>query len=126
MDQRGRIRSLTLVLASSVLAAACALTEPPPPAGTVMLQIQVRNVSDEPLGELGVKVRGGTLPNAAQPPWVAANSTTMVTFHVPISDEWWLAVNGIGIVVGERLQRNLRGGACLEFSSTTNADFSCG
>lgn len=118
------MRSLTLGIALSILAAACALTEPPLPPGTVTLQIQVRNQSDEPLGELGVKVRGGVLPNAAQPPWVPANSATMVTFFVPVSDEWWLAVDGIGIVVGERL-RHLGGGACLEFSTSMNADFSC-
>ena len=120
------LRSVAVAVgvALSVLAAACALIEAPPPAGTVMVQVQVRNVSDAPLGELGVKVRGGVLPNSAQPPWVPADSTTVVTLHVPISDEWWIAVNGIGVVVGERARRLPRS-ECLEFTTNTVATFGC-
>ena len=45
------LRSVTLGLALSVLAEACALVEPPIPAGTRAFQVDVRNLSDAPVGE---------------------------------------------------------------------------
>jgi hypothetical protein len=86
----------------SVLAAACSSVEPPPPTGTIAVPIRVRNLSDAPLGELGVKVPKGMLAGAAQPPWVPAGATTVVTFYVPPNGEWWVALNGIGVFVGDR------------------------
>ena len=122
------LRSVTLSVALSVLAAACALVEqpvPPVPLGTTPVQVQVRNLSDAPVGELGVKVRGG-MQHAAQPPSVPGDSTTTVTFYVPNDGEWWIAVNGIGVVEGQDFQGLRRNEACLiEFSSNMAARNTC-
>jgi hypothetical protein len=89
-----------------------------------MVQATVRNKSDAPVGELGVKVRGGLY--AAQPPWVPADSTTTVTFWVPMKDQWWIAVNGIGFVDGSKFQREGRQNKCMiELSANKVAVLSC-
>jgi hypothetical protein len=122
------LRSVTLSVAVSVLAAACALVEPPVPPGTTPIQVEVHNLSDAPVGELGVKVRqdGGTLLHAAQPPSVPEDSTATVTFHVPANDEWWIAVNGIGLLEGRRFERFGRDEACLiEFSGNMDLRLRC-
>lgn len=122
------LRSVTLSFALCVLAAACALVEPPVPPGSRVLQVPVRNLSDAPVGELGVKVRGATL-YAAQPPSVPADSTTTVTFYVPSKGEWWIAVNGIGLVEGRQFEefQPVRGNEpCLiVFDADLSARYTC-
>ncbi len=89
------LRSVTLGVAMSVLAAACALVEPPVPpvpAGTIPLQVQVQNMRQEP-AELTVRTRDGVLAGAVQPATLPGNSTTDVTFYAP-PGEWSIRVNG--------------------------------
>ena len=120
------LRCLALGLALSVLAAACALAEPPP--GTVRVEVEVHNRSHTPVEGLGIKVPGGMLLHAVEPPSVPADSTTMVTLHVPLDDKWWIAVNGIGVLEGQALRMHLGSGCPLsiEFSARGAARYDCG
>ena len=78
------LRSVTLGVALSILAAACALVEAPVPAGTFVLSGEVRNMRAVPV-ELEVRTPTGALPGAVQPASLPAGpSTTKVTYHVPI------------------------------------------
>ena len=86
------LRAVTIGVALSVLAAACALLEQPPPAGTRMVQIEVRNMREHPT-DLGVTTLSGPLPGAAQPASLQAQSTSTVTFHIPMTGDWWIKVN---------------------------------
>ena len=89
------LRSVTLGLALSVLVAACALVEQPPPpvpAGTIPLQVQVQNMRREP-AEFTVRTPDGVLAGAVQPATVPGDSTTDVTFYAP-PGEWSIRVNG--------------------------------
>ena len=83
---------LRFAIAAGVLVAACALTEPLPPAGTVPLQIQVANRSPREV-DLAVMIDGRPIPGSAQPPVLAAGATARVVFHVPIAAGWTLSVN---------------------------------
>jgi hypothetical protein len=47
------LRPIVLALASGLLVAACALVDPPAPAGTVMLQINVNNQFGLPVDDVG-------------------------------------------------------------------------
>jgi hypothetical protein len=78
--------------AAGMLVAACALTEPLPPAGTVPLQIEVANKSAREV-DLAVSIEGRPLPGSAQPPVLAAGATADVVFYVPIAAGWMLSVN---------------------------------
>jgi hypothetical protein len=78
--------------AAGMLVAACALTEPLPPAGTVPLQIEVANKSAREV-DLAVSIEGRPLPGSAQPPVLAAGATADVVFYVPIAAGWTLSVN---------------------------------
>ena len=86
------LRSVTLGVVFSVLAAACALVEPPVPAGTVTVQGEVRN--DRGPVELEMTTPAGVVPGAVQPASLPADSTTQVTFHLPTTGEWTITVNG--------------------------------
>ncbi len=119
------LRSVTLGVALSVLAAGCALVEPPPPAGTRSFQAQVRNPRPVP-AELTITTPAGALPGAVQlPASVPAFSEAIVTFHVPIQGEWAFAVNGDDQLGWEELTPNI--GVCtMEFvMGDGNSSFSC-
>ena len=94
------LRSVTLGLTLFILAAACALVEPPPPAGTRPIQVQIENRRPGPvqltIASHAVVLEGAAdeLTGVAQPASVPAGSTTNVTFHVPINRDWWIGFNG--------------------------------
>ena len=94
------LRSVTLGIAMSVLAAACALVEPPPPPGTAMTVAQVTN-SDPFEVELAVTTPSGVLPGAVQPSRLPARGTDDVTFYLPIAGEWTITVNGTAMFFRE-------------------------
>jgi hypothetical protein len=75
-----------LVLASALLVAACALVDPPAPAGTVMLQINVNN-------QFGLPVEVGVTAGEARPPTVPAKTKGDVQFFVPMGRPWTITVN---------------------------------
>ena len=107
------LRSVTIGVALSVLAAACALVEQPPPPGTVMVQAEVHNARG--LVKLTVVTPpGSVLPGAVQPAYVPAGSTTNVTFYVPTSGQWWIAVNGTDDIDGADFSKHLRQGCRIE------------
>jgi hypothetical protein len=89
------LRSITLGLAMSVLATACALVETPPTAGTVRLQVEVRNASTV-LVELVVSTDTGELPGSVQPASVAPGPSADVVLSVPTDHAWTLDVEPIG------------------------------
>jgi hypothetical protein len=124
------LRSVTLGLALSVLAAACALVEPPAPPGTYMVQIEVRNEQPNPV-RFAVYVRGQPLAAAVQPPSVPAGpSRTAVTFYLPIADDWDIAIDGgdIGGITGQGVDPTFRRECPLviELPATGDWQFGCG
>ena len=86
-------RSVTLGIALSVVAAACALVEPLAPPGTVPTQARVKNLEKFPV-ELAVKTSTGVLAGAVAPASLPANGTAQVTFYLPVGGDWWITVNG--------------------------------
>ena len=88
------LRSVTLGLVLSVQAAACALVEPPAEADVFIVLGEVRNMTPDPV-ELGVRTDAGSIPGAVQPASVPAGpSSTNVTFHLPVTGEWYITANG--------------------------------
>ena len=81
------LRSVTLGLALSVVVTACALVEPPIPAGTFALQGEVRNAKAEPV-QVEVRTSAGAVPGAVQPGFAPAHATTKVTFYIPLAGHW--------------------------------------
>ena len=121
------LRSVTLGLALSVLAAACALVEPPVPAGTFALPGEVRNMRAVPV-ELEVRTPTGTLPGAVQPASLPAGpSTTKVTYHVPITGQWSIAVDGDPYIVSGDFGAEIRQGCTLglELSADGSSGYGC-
>ena len=87
------LRSVTLGLALFLLAAGCALIEPPPPPGTVKFQVEVRNASRDRY-ELVVETDGRAVDGSVQPASVAPGSSASVTLSVPIDQTWELFAGG--------------------------------
>ena len=81
------LRSVTLGFALSVLAAACALVEPPVPPGTFALLGEVRNAKAGPV-QVEVRTPAGAVPGAVQPAVAPAHATTKVTFYIPLAGDW--------------------------------------
>jgi hypothetical protein len=98
------LRLVGFGLAAGVLVAACALTEPVAPPGTIPVQLEVANRSPRP-AELAVVAPGsGVIPNAAQPPSVAAGTTGEVVFHVPMTGDWEIVVNDASLLIRQDLK----------------------
>ncbi len=107
------LRSVTFVLALSVLAAACALVEPPVPAGTFAVQGEVRNMRPGPV-ELEVRTPAGVLPGAVQPASLPPGpSTAKLMYHLPITGEWWIAVNGDPYIASGDFGAEIRQGCTI-------------
>ncbi len=98
------LRSVTLGIALSVLAAACAVVEQPVPAGTTPVQAQIRNNTGHP-AEIIVLTPTGPLQGAAQPGSVPAGVTADVTLYLPLGQDYVLGVGGV-----HRLGRGVNGG----------------
>ena len=125
------LRSVTLGLALSVLATACALVEPPAPPGTYMVQIEVRNERPSSV-PFTVYVRGQPRGDAVQPQSVPAGpSRTAVTFYLPIADDWEIAIGDtgdIGAITGQGFDPSFRRDCPLviELPATGDWGFGCG
>ena len=102
----------SVALAMSILSASCALTTEQPPAGTTMVQSQVRNRMPEP-AELTVTTPAGVLAGAVQPVSVPPGSTANVTLYVPTSGEWAIAVNGRETLGSTQLAPEISSGCTL-------------
>ena len=126
------LRAVTLGVALSVLAAACALTTPPPPAGTIPIHVEVHNMMARP-AELAVRPQAGAIPGAAlpgavQPPSLPAGSTTDVTFWVPTAGRWWIFLQDSDVVISGEEIGELVGVGCtifIEFSADASSQFGC-
>ena len=121
------LRSVTLGVALSILAAACALVEAPVPAGTFVLSGEVRNMRAVPV-ELEVRTPTGALPGAVQPASLPPGpSTANVTYHLPIAGEWWIAVNGDPFVASGDFGAEIRQGCTLgiELSADGSSAHGC-
>ena len=111
------LRSVTLGLVLSVLAAACALVEPPVPASThavanladdvtFVLQGEVRNMRAKPV-ELTVTTPAGALPNAVLPASLPAHTTAKVTFQIPLTEDWSIAVDDDPVMVNTQVSSEI-------------------
>ena len=121
------LRSVTLSVALSVLAAACALVEPPVPAGTFMVPGEVRNLRAAPV-TLEVRTPAGVLPGAVQPASVPPGpSTAHVTYHLPIAGGWSIAVNGDAFISSTDFGPDIREGCTLgiELSADGSSAHGC-
>ena len=102
------LRSVTLSVALSGLAAACALVEPPLPAGTYPMEAEVRNSSALPVEFSVVRAVGGALPGgneiagAVQPASVPAGAlSAKVIFYLPTGGEWLINIPDWGEIEGK-------------------------
>ena len=121
------LRSVTLGLALSFLAAACALVEAPAPAGTFMVHGEVRNLRPGPV-ELEVRTPAGVLPGAVQPASLPPGPLTAnVTYHLPIAGDWWIAVNGDPFVASTDFGAEIRQACTLaiELSADGSSTHGC-
>jgi hypothetical protein len=121
------LRSVTVSVAMSVMATACALVERPVPAGTFVVQGEVRNMRPGTV-ELEVRTPAGVLPGAVQPASLPAGpSTANVTYHLPITGEWWIAVNGDPFVASGDFGAEIRQGCTLgiELSADGSSGHGC-
>ena len=122
------LRSVTLGIALSVLVAACALIEQPPPpvpAGTIPLQVQVQNMRREP-AELTVKTPDGVLAGAVQPATLPGDSTTDVTIYAP-PGKWSFRINGSSFdILGNDLPGVIRGGCSPLIVLEADGEYSVG
>jgi hypothetical protein len=121
------LRSVTVSVAMSVLATACALIEPPVPLGTFVIQGEFRNMRPGRV-ELEVRTPTGVLPGAVEPASLPAGpSTANVTYRLPITGKWWIAVNGDPFVASGDFGAELRQGCTLgiELSADGSASHGC-
>lgn len=102
------LRSVTLGIAWSLMASACALVEPPVPPGTYPVEAEVRNSSARPVEFTVVRAAGGALPGgnqitgAVQPASVPAGASgTKVIFHLPTDGQWLINIPGWGEIEGK-------------------------
>ena len=121
------LRSVTLGLALSVLAAACALVEEPVPPGTFRLQGEVRNMRVRPV-EIRVRTPAGALPNAVQPASVPAHTTADVTFHIPLAEDWTIWVDAEPVITrsDSDFSSQLRPGCTLGIEVAADGGFGYG
>lgn len=119
------LQSVTIGVVLSVLAAACALVEQPPPAGTVMVQAEVRNERG-PVELTVVTPPGNVLAGAVHPASLPTGSTTDVTFHVPVGGQWWIAVNGVNEIDGREFRKHMRVGCQIEIDLQPAGEFGYG
>ena len=112
-------RAVILSLAVSLLSAACALVEQPPPPGTRMFQAEVRNRSPRPL-ELLVQnsQTEGALPGAVRPLSVPPESTAIVTFFVPVSGEWAILIDPRTAVRNDDIEMLMEQGCTMIYIET--------
>jgi hypothetical protein len=85
-------RAIVLTVTLSVLATACGLVEPPPPAGTRMIEAEVRNLTPRPL-QPGVATPTGDLAGSAQPASLLPGATSRVTFYGPMQGDWTIVLD---------------------------------
>jgi len=121
------LRSVSFGLALAVLAAACALVEPPMPANTFMVKVEVRNMRPGPVA-LEVRTPTGVLPGAVQPASLPAGpSSAIVTYHLPVDGEWSIAVNGDAFIASADFGPDIRQGCTLgiELSADGSSTHGC-
>ena len=86
------LRSVTLGVALSVLATACALDSPP--AGSALFRVQIRNASMDRV-ELAVGSDTGDIPGGVQPASVGPRRNCRGNLRRPNRrEEWWLNLSG--------------------------------
>jgi hypothetical protein len=104
------LRAGALGVALAVIAAACALAEPPPPAGTRVVQAQVESEWPQPITPV-VRTPAGVMQGAVHPATLQPRSTTMVSMYVPIAGEWSISFNPGVEIPGIDLDRNSNRGS---------------
>ena len=122
------LRAVAMTLAWSVLTAACALVEQPPPAGTTPIQIEVRNLTEQTVVELFVLMRSaeGILEGAARPASVPPKSTIDVTFYVPTARDWIIMIGPTGEGVAKWNLEEADGEGCTSFIEVSRRPLSFG
>ena len=98
------MRRLALGIAVSVLAAACALVDPLPPPGTILVQLEVHNGATRP-ADLGITSGANRpVPDAVQPPSLPPGATADVRFYVPMTSDWTITVNNQDLILSSDLR----------------------
>ena len=126
-DDDAMRRAVAVSFALPLLATACALVEPPPPAGTRGVEAQVRN--ERSLGvELSIMkgLSRRTILGAVQPPSVPARSTGNVTLHIPTTGQWWLAIDGSPTLDRNDLEDLFRPGCAFTLEIFADGSLSTG
>ena len=115
------LRAVTM-LAVSIVAAACALVEQPPPPGTRVINAEVRNLSSRPL-ELLVQTSetGGALPGAVRPSSVPPGASANVTIYVPTAGEWSVLIDPTSRMTNLDLDRFMAQGCTMILIETDGA-----
>ena len=120
-------RAVTLSVAVSLLAAACALVEQPPPPGTRMFQAEVRNLSPRPLEPLvQISSTEGALPGAVRPPSVPPESTAIVTFFVPVAGEWSILIDPRTTMVSDEIEMLMEQGCTIYIETAGDGGYGSG
>lgn len=108
-----------LAAAISVLVAACALVSQPPPPGTRMVRVQVKNTAAVPV-ELAVTSGSAVLPGAVQPSTLGPNALAPITFYLPPGDDWSITSNGMLMFDGPSVDEYVRQGCQMGMEVSTD------
>jgi hypothetical protein len=98
------LRRLALSIAMSVLAAACALVDPLPPAGTILVQLEVHNGAARPAELAVTSDPNRPVPDAVQPSSIPPGATADVRFYVPMTSGWTITVNRQDLILSSDMR----------------------
>ena len=113
------LRAGVLVAAMSVLFAACAMVSQPPPPGTRMVLVQVKNNADVPV-ELAVTVGSTVVPGAVQPSSLGPHELADITFYLPLGGDWWITTNGMQMFDARSVDEYVREGCRMGMEVSTD------
>jgi len=95
---------LALSIAMSVLAAACALVDPLPPVGTILVRLEVHNGAARPAELAVTSAANRPVPDAVQPSSIPPGATADVRFYVPMTSGWTITVNQQDLILSSDLR----------------------
>ena len=121
------LRSITLGVVLSVLAAACAMFSEPVPPGTVPVEARFTNNSGQEMPLSVVLRTGEVIPGAIQPTTsVPALSTVTVTLFLPITGDWRVRVGDWGEILRQDIPEVMQGGCRIVVEANADGSGSLG